>query len=96
MTGQEKLPGAPKCVVCHNAADGYTEVKDKGEVPKTGDVAICFYCCSLNIYVISPLGVYSMRKPTTIERESLLADPEVARAVSAVGYGRRQWNGTMN
>ncbi len=58
------------CSVCGAPNDHTTGITGKGG-PKTGMVSMCFTCGELSIFQVSPLGIISLREPTTEELASI-------------------------
>lgn len=72
----------PYCTVLHDAATG---LKDQPH-PADGDCNVCGKCFQVSIYDSSaPNG---LRLPTIEEREEVMADSEVRRAISVARSSR--------
>lgn len=68
-----------RCLACGTLIDAHRAADLSGNCPKTGDVSVCLYC--VNIAIFTNTG---LRELTADERESVLADEELNRAVIAV------------
>src|SRR6187399_2559969 len=78
-----KLPGKPTCPKCGERADGYTET-ELNTFPNTGDVCVCAYCGSINLYEVTENKV-AVILPTHEELKKLLEQiPELPYIVADV------------
>lgn len=75
------------CPYCgrHNDVHDHTEGH---ESPSDGDIAICWECHGVAVFVETPLGL-AFRVATQEERAAFDADPQVRRAMGAMGESHR-------
>jgi len=84
----KKLPGKATCPKCGKGADGWTET-EFNTFPATGDVCICCYCGSINVYDITENKAL-VRFPTDEELAALLKEiPDLhEQAAAALHKGK--------
>lgn len=75
--GQPRVPR--HCLECGALIDGHTAVDLSEACPESGDVSVCLYCCNIAFFTDTGL-----RAPSTAEREKLLADDDLTKAVLVV------------
>jgi hypothetical protein len=75
--GQPRIPR--RCLKCNALVDGHTAVDLSAACPEPGDVSVCLYCCNIAFFTETGL-----RDPDAAEREKLLADDQLTKAVLAV------------
>jgi hypothetical protein len=72
----------PYCTVLHDGAMG---LKDQA-LPVDGDANICGKCFQVSVYDSS--APHGLRLPTLDEKDELMADPEIRRAISIARSSR--------
>jgi hypothetical protein len=78
----------PHCPRCGGDADGGTGFGNRTKVqPRKGDIAICLYCGSFNVY----LADLTQREMTAEELRKLEADPAMAELVELAACAALKW-----
>ncbi len=70
------------CRTCHIQLDAGTN-RFEGGTAKDGNVSLCMGCGEVSIYVLSPLGLLSLREPTLDELASIASQPRFQALVDA-------------
>lgn len=68
------------CPTCGAKNDALTDIELSGAQPKENDVTVCLYCSNFQIFTGQGLAT---RAPTDDEREELLTDDRMIKAVLA-------------
>lgn len=73
------------CPVCHSHNDGHQSMSGDDSVPGDGDLSICVYCGTINMYTIKG-RVVRLRSLTPEEAKEAMKSPELVRAVQFVRH----------
>ncbi len=68
------------CPWCGRQNDALAGTADPADLPKPGDVSICWGCHGLALFTEDG----SLRRAKVAERARLLADPEIQKALAAM------------
>lgn len=69
----DRLPNMACCPKCGARIDGFTGVNGQ-ESPSDGSLSVCVYCSSLNVFVVSKSGDFSLRLITDSELSDIKKD----------------------
>lgn len=75
------------CPACGAKLDGALNATGD-RLPQDGDPSLCVYCRALIVHAGTPVN--SRRYPTSEEQREFLADPDIQRAIWALGQLHQQ------
>lgn len=82
------MSAAPACPHCGRINDVHAHTEGRDDVPSGGDLAICWDCHGVAVFVETPLGL-AFRVASEEELAAFAEDPAVRRALGALNESYR-------